>query len=276
MIASVRLRVAIPAALVVLAGLLPLSYPASAAARATSGVNLLENPQATAGATSAQGWDAVTIPGWQVAAGLPTVVRYGTAGFPRVTGAWPASRGRIFAGGAGGTARLVQDVSLLGPSGRPAPSGTRYQLSAWLGGMANSWSEVVVRFWSASNRLLASAAIGPVGRVSGGVFSPRAGGGPLPAGTASAQVTIVLATSLTDDNGPGTVTPIDLGTDQAVAAIGVGSFPSAIVITPNGGTAYVANFDFYSGTVIPIRTAGNKAGTAIPVENGPQAIAITP
>lgn len=50
----------------------------------------------------------------------------------------------------------------------------------------------------------------------------------------------------------------------------------AIAITPNGKTAYVANFDFYSGTVTPIRTAVNKAGAAIPVENGPQAIAITP
>ena len=45
---------------------------------------MLLNPQATAG-ESAQVWDAVTIPGWQVQAGLPTVVRYGTAGFPKAT-----------------------------------------------------------------------------------------------------------------------------------------------------------------------------------------------
>ena len=215
MIASVR--AAIPAALLLLAALLPLSYPASAAAQAASaasGVNLLENPLGTVGDTSAQGWDAVTIPGWQVAAGLPTVVQYGTAGFPRAAGAWPGSRGRIFAGGAGGTARLVQDVPLLESSGQPAPSGTRYRLSAWLGGTVNSWSEVVVRFLSAANRLLASATIGPVGRVSGGVFSPRAGGGPLPAGTASVQVTLVLATSLTDDNGPNAP---QTGYDWAVA-----------------------------------------------------------
>jgi hypothetical protein len=74
------------------------------------GTNLLLNPQATAGDTSAQGWDAVTIPGWQVQAGLPTVVRYGTSGFPQVAGKWPASRGDLFAGGAGGTASLVQVV----------------------------------------------------------------------------------------------------------------------------------------------------------------------
>jgi hypothetical protein len=54
---------------------------------APDGSNLLVNARGTGGAASAQGWDAVTIPGWQVAAGLPTVVRYGTAGFPRRPGA---------------------------------------------------------------------------------------------------------------------------------------------------------------------------------------------
>jgi hypothetical protein len=80
------------------------------AAKTTQGPNLLLNPDGSAGATSAHGWDAVTIPGWQVQAGLPAVVRYGTAGFPKSTGIWPASRGDLFAGGAGGTASLVQVV----------------------------------------------------------------------------------------------------------------------------------------------------------------------
>src|SRR5580658_4437458 len=116
------------AALLLLAGMFVLSQPAGAAAQvAADSGNLLVNPNATAGSVSVQGWDAVTIPGWQVAAGIPTVVRYGTAGFPRAAGAWPASRGRVFAGGAGGTARLVQRVPLLLPSGQAAPAGTRYQ-----------------------------------------------------------------------------------------------------------------------------------------------------
>jgi hypothetical protein len=95
------LRAAIPAALL-LAGTLALSHPASASASAAvrsadaspaaaspaaaRGGNLLVNPRATAGDVSAQGWDAVTIPGWQVAAGLPTVVRPGTSGFPAAPG----------------------------------------------------------------------------------------------------------------------------------------------------------------------------------------------
>ena len=135
MMSSVRhLRVSAPIALLLLAGTLALSHPTAASAqpaaspqaRAGSG-NLLLNPNATAGDVSAQGWDAVTIPGWQVTAGLPTVVRYGTPGFPKAAGAWPAKRGRVFAGGAGGTARLTQSLSLLQPSGRTASSGTRYQ-----------------------------------------------------------------------------------------------------------------------------------------------------
>ena len=77
------------------------------AALARPGANLLLNPGAQAGAYSAQGWDAVTIPGWRVAGALPTVVRYGTTRFPRVTGRGPAVRGgQLFAGGAGGTAGL--------------------------------------------------------------------------------------------------------------------------------------------------------------------------
>jgi hypothetical protein len=132
------LRAALPVALL-LSGTLALSHPASASASAAgrstaaspaaaSGSNLLVNPRATAGDVSAQGWDAVTIPGWQVAAGLPTVVRPGTSGFPAAGGAWPASRGKIFAGGAGGTAHLAQSLPLVSPSGQPVARNTTYRL----------------------------------------------------------------------------------------------------------------------------------------------------
>ena len=203
-------RVHVLMATVLCAGALAAAQPAVAAAGPTSASsrhesgNLVVNPRARVGATSAQGWDAVTIPGWRVAAGLPTVVRYGTRGFPRAARSWPAARGRLFAGGAGGTASLVQRASLRLASGRPAPRGTRYRLSAWLGGTATSWAEVRVRFLSASGRLLAQRVIGPVGRTRRGhaTLARRASTGTLPAGTASAQVRLVLATSLRDVNGP--------------------------------------------------------------------------
>jgi YVTN family beta-propeller protein len=213
MISSVRcLRVSIPFVLV-LAGVLAASHPARASVPAASGSgNLLVNPRATLGAASAQGWDAVTIPGWQISAGLPTVVRYGTAGFPTAAGEWPGRRGQVFAGGAGGTARLVQSVSLRMPSGLPAPAGTRYRLSAWLGGSPSSRAEVLVRFLSATGHLLGSGAVGPVGRAE---FVLRSGSGVLPAAAATAQVTIVLATSLRNANGPDAP---QTGYNRAVAA----------------------------------------------------------
>jgi hypothetical protein len=42
----------------------------AAATQAAPGTNLLLNANATVGDASAQGWDAVTIPGWQITGGL--------------------------------------------------------------------------------------------------------------------------------------------------------------------------------------------------------------
>ena len=166
--------------------------------------NLLVNPGAQAGAASARGWDSITIPGWQVSSGLPTVVRYGTGHFPVATGRWPALQGgQMFAGSAGGTARLRQVVPLRSPAGAPRPGGRRYRLSAWLGGRARSRAAVTVAFLSAAGRVLARRTAGPVGSGSArGGLVLRAATGTLPRGTASARVTLVLATSLTDIDGP--------------------------------------------------------------------------
>jgi YVTN family beta-propeller protein len=183
---------------------------------APAGTNLLNNPGAQTGAASVRGWDSVTIPGWQVSSGLPTVVRYGTSHFPGVTGQWPAvPDGQMFAGGAGGTARLRQLVPLRSSAGRPLPAGTRYRLSAWLGGRADSRAAVTVAFVSATGRVLARRAIGPVGAAAGrGGLAFRAATGTLPQGTAGARITVVLATSLTNIDGPDA--PY-VGYDRAVA-----------------------------------------------------------
>jgi YVTN family beta-propeller protein len=183
---------------------------------ARPGTNLLANPGAQAGAASARGWDSVTIPGWQVSSGLPTVVRYGTTHFPVAIGEWPAvPGGQMFAGGAGGTARLRQVVPLRSPAGAPGPGGAHYRLSAWLGGTARSRAAVTVAFLSAAGRVLARQAIGPVGSASARAgLVPRAATGTLPHGTASARITLVLATSLTDIDGPDS--PY-VGYDRAVA-----------------------------------------------------------
>ena len=220
-------HVAVPAALMCCAGALvvgsapmALATAGQAVSRARAvagpGTNLLLNPGAQAGDVSAQGWDAVTIPGWRVASGLPTVVRYGTPRFPRAAGRWPAVRGgHLFAGGAGGTARLRQQVPLRPAAGHALPAGTRYRLSAWLGGTTRSRAAVRVTFLSAAGRVLGRRAIGSPGRSwrKGGLAS-RTAAGPLPPGTASARVTLVLATSLTDIDGPDA--PL-VGYDRAIA-----------------------------------------------------------
>jgi YVTN family beta-propeller protein len=179
-------------------------------AKTTQEPNLLLNPDGTAGATSAQGWDAVTIPGWQVQAGLPTVVRYGTAGFPKTTGTWPASRGNLFVGGAGGTASLVQVVRLAA-----AAPGARYAVSAWLGGTKTSTATLKVRFLDAKGHVLAAAAIGPVGGTARAVLADRSASGTVPSGATQAKITLVLATTLTDYNGPSAP---QVGYDYATAA----------------------------------------------------------
>src|SRR5215472_1534358 len=202
---TATLAAALPGTSAAAAG--PLA-PTAASAGLTSqlvarpGTNLLLNPGAQTGAVSAQGWDSVTIPGWQVASGLPTVVRYGTRGFPDATKRWPAvPGGHLFVGGAGGTARLRQLVRLRSAAGSPLPGGTRYRLSGWLGGTARSQAAVTAVFLSAAGRVLARHTIGPSGRDHG--LSRRASAGVLPAGTTSARVTLTLATTLTNIDGPG-------------------------------------------------------------------------
>jgi hypothetical protein len=147
----------------------PVTHVTATAAMAAPGTNLLLNPGATVGATSAQGWDAVTIPGWQVAGGLPSVVRYGTPGFPKTAKSWPGNRGNLFAGGAGGTAKLVQQTSVT--------PNARYDIAGWLGGTKTSAAELTVQFTGASGRILATAAIGPAGKQAKPVLDYRQAAG---------------------------------------------------------------------------------------------------
>ena len=127
----------------------PVRNATPAASLAAPGTNLLLNPEATTGAPSAQGWDAVIIPGWQVAGALPTVVRYGTPGFPKTAKSWPANRGNLSTGGAG---------------------------------TKTSTAELTVQFTGTSGRIPATAAIGPAGKQGKPVLDYRQAAGPVPAG----------------------------------------------------------------------------------------------
>jgi hypothetical protein len=168
--------------------------------------NLILNPGAEAGAASAQGWDAVTIPAWQIEAGLPTVVRYGTKGFPPSSANHDGAQAdQLFAGGAGGTAQLGQLVPIRLTQPRSSEVSVRYELSARLGGTATSAASATVAFLSSAGHVLGRAQIGPVGEKPGDTVARlvlRTTSGPLPSGAVSARVELVLATSLTDDDGP--------------------------------------------------------------------------
>ncbi len=170
---------------------------------ARPGVNLILNPGAEAGAYSRRGWDAVTIPGWQVVSGLPTVVRYGAPRFPGAAGPGPGARhGQLFAGGAGGTARLRQVIALRA-GGRGIGASARFRLSAWLGGDKHSGAAVTVTFLSARGVVLGHAAIGPVDGYRADVaLARRSATGTVPAGTARAVILLTLTTSLTNNDGP--------------------------------------------------------------------------
>ncbi len=198
----------------------PLVRVATAArVLAPSGANLLGNAGAQLGAASSHGWDSVTIPGWQIVRGLPTVVRYGAAGFPVITGRFPATRGgQLFSGGLGGTAVLSQQIPLAGPAGRPPRPGTKYRLSGWLDGTRTSRASVTVRFLSAAGRELANATIGPVGATGPSRVHRRlvrrATAGAIPRGAVTAKITVRLGTSLPGADG---VNGALVGYNRAVA-----------------------------------------------------------
>jgi YVTN family beta-propeller protein len=204
--------VAIAAALAVTGVIAPARAARRAAPRpiggptpAADGVNLLRNPDARAGAVSMGGWDAVTIPGWSVARGLPTVIPPGTHGFP-------ATGSPMFLGGAGGTARLEQSVAL----GNGSAAGARFTLSARLGASSTSAASLRVTFISATGSTVSSRRLGPVRghtrRVRGLVA--RSLHGLVPAGAVQAEVVLELATSLHDIDGGHAP---QVGFDRAVA-----------------------------------------------------------
>jgi len=198
---------------VVLAAAALVAVPAGSGAVAARGLgpglappwsNLLLNPAAETGDASAYGWDAVTIPGWKVRTGLPTVVRYGTPGFPTALPAGPWARGgRLFVGGAGGTAVLSEVVHLHAPGGTPPPAGTAATLSAWLGAGSASYSDAEALFVSGSGQTLGSISLPEVVAADGEVAGLRRErlSAALPAGTAAVQVLVTLGTTWTDFGG---------------------------------------------------------------------------
>lgn len=198
------------------------SAPASSAGTAVArpvahpGTNLLRNGGGEKGAVSHRGYDEVVIPGWTVTKGLPTVARYGIAGFLTRSSPGPGNRGRgYFAGGSGGTGRLRQIVPLVSPAGGPLPRGTRVRISGWLGGQAGSRDQasVLLTFLDARGSHVGRARLGSARRTTRrGRTELRhlSRSVPVPAGTRRVRVTLVLAATATNFDGPwGSVRGVD-------------------------------------------------------------------
>ena len=114
------------------------------------------------------------------------------------------------------------------------------------------------------------AAVAVAGLLAGG--TGQASPAPVHAGrgfTAYVAGTGVYPGGLSKD-----VTPINTATSRPGKPIKSGPGPAAIAITPDGQTAYVANFA--SDTVTPIATATNTPGKPIKVGGDPVAIAFAP
>ena len=174
---------------------------------AAPGTNLVQNGGAESGDRSDTGWDAVTIPGWQIVSGLPSVIGYGTKSFITSSSKRPTSSGQqLFVGGAGGPAVLSQRIALRA-AGESATSGAKFTLSAALGGRnrLSDDSSVEVTFENAQNEVLSSASLAPVtadDRSNATELLSRSTKGSVPAGATSALVELRLTTLATDYNGP--------------------------------------------------------------------------
>jgi len=101
---------------------------------------------------------------------------------------------------------------------------------------------------------------------------------PVPAGYDAAASPAITPDGKTVYVSPGlrsaVLVPVETATGRAGKPIRLGAAPMAIVIIPDGKTAYVVGSA--SGTVTPIDTATNAVGPPIKVGGNPYVIVITP
>ena len=105
----------------------------------------------------------------------------------------------------------------IGAAGSTSGPHTDYDLSGWLGGTKTSDAEVEVEFLSKGGRVIGSGSAGPVGgtgRRGATSLAYRHISGVVPAGSATAEVTLMLQTSLTNYDGPDAP---QIGYNRAVA-----------------------------------------------------------
>jgi len=98
-----------------------------------------------------------------------------------------------------------------------------------------------------------------------------------PDGAAVYATSFLSSGSTVPTDTPGTMTAIKAASGRPGPAVNAGDNPSAIAITPDGTTAYVAGSPGSGpGTVTPIQIATGTRGKPVPVGREPVAVALTP
>ncbi|MFE9423303.1 ricin-type beta-trefoil lectin domain protein [Kitasatospora sp. NPDC006697] len=172
--------------------------PAGSGGGSTS-ANLLTDPGAESVAIcSGTGEDGMTVPGWTITSGEPSLVCYGASGFPTSATPGPANRGTaFFAGGATGNSGLSQTADVSSAATAIDGGGVSYNLSGWLGGYAGQNDRVglTATFQGANGASLGTAAIAPVSNTDRGNTTEllqRSAVGTLPVGTRSIKVDLAF------------------------------------------------------------------------------------
>ncbi len=139
---------------------------ASAARRPAASANAIVNGDAELGDATLTGYDSVTIPGW-VESGLPTVVAYGVAGFPKKTSHGAGDGANFFTGGPFGSSTLTQRIDVSSAAAAIDAGGVTCTLSGLLGGKGTSRdsAQLTASFRSAGGVQIGSVSIGPVTNV---------------------------------------------------------------------------------------------------------------
>jgi YVTN family beta-propeller protein len=85
---------------------------------------------------------------------------------------------------------------------------------------------------------------------------------------------VALFAYITNNNGAGTVSVIDIATNEITATVPVGSYPLGVAVTPNRNEVYVTNDG--SNTVSVIDATTNTIKATVPVGSYPYGVAVTP
>ncbi len=194
--------------------------------------NLIVNGNAEAGPSAPYNVaTALYIPGWSTANDV-SVAPYAATGWISPTDSGPADRGvNLFCGGDSG-ATSYQDLDVSPAAALIDAGKVTYQVSAWLGGIANTSGPVLtyVFFDWAGNQLAPTAQLGPVSHSGAGLVQASASA-ILPSGTRRVHVALSFAAVydaaddvsfiLTTPNGPPAITPGGI-----ISASGFGGFTS--------------------------------------------------